>query len=481
MARMRRGALSLSHYRLSTFNAGEIYPVMCTEVLPGDTFRHDVSVLLRCTPLLAPVMHPVHVQVHSWFVPTRLLWSNWETYIVDNDTVLTVPTVQIDSGSTTAFKRLAEALGIGLDATPTTQLVNALPFRAYNQIWNEFYRDQDIDTAVTESIGNSDDDANYALLLARWEKDYFTTARATQQKGADVTVNVTVPGGAGWFEELGATAGVVTVDRTTGAADSALHVDQAGTADANILPIANSQTGTFRVMDFRNQLGLLRLKEARNRFGSRYRDYLAFLGVNTSDARLQRPEYLGGGKQTIAFSEVLSTAETSEAALGALGGHGISALRTRPYRRFFEEHGYVLSFIIVRPRSLYMNRIPRTFLRTNPGTYWHREYEIAGDQPLFQKELYYPGDSTVFGYQPRYDEYRRELSHITGEFRTTLNTWHFGRNFSSAPALNSTFLACVPPETPFVSSSVDNFQAMISHRLKARRLVAQTPHRSNLT
>lgn len=481
MARMRRGALSLSHYRLSTFNAGEIYPVMCTEVLPGDTFRHDVSVLLRCTPLLAPVMHPVHVQVHSWFVPNRLLWSNWETFIVDNDTVLTVPTITIDSSSTTAMKRLAEAMGLGLDTTPTTQAVNALPFRAYNQIWNEFYRDQDIDSAVTESTGNTDDDANYALLTARWEKDYFTTARAAQQKGSAVTVNVAVPQQAGWFEEIGTTPGVRTMERTAGTANSALTVEEVGTADGDILPISPARTATFNVMDFRNQLATLRLKEARNRFGSRYRDYLAFLGINTSDARLQRPEYLGGGKQTIAFSEVLSTAETTEAALGAMGGHGISALRTRPYRRFFEEHGYILSFIIVRPRSLYMNRIPRTFIRSTPASYWQREYEIAGDQPLFQKEVYYPGDTTVFGYQPRYDEYRRELSHITGEFRTTLNTWHFGRNFGSAPALNSTFLACVPPETPYVSSSVDNFQAMISHRLKARRLVASKPHRSNLT
>lgn len=459
---MKRNAHSLSHYRLATFNQGEIYPVACLEVLPGDSFRHDLAVLLRTTPLVNPVMHPVHVQCHSWYVPNRLLWDNWEAFATDDDYGTVIPQITLDSGSTAGCRRLASGLGIGIGADTTTSLaVNALPFRAYNLIWNEFYRDQDIDAKVTETTANTDTDANYVLLRSRWEKDYYTAARAAAELGGVASVSIN-------FAETGASAQTVTLDRATALADAAVRVDQTGTAGAPI-------TANFTVEQFRRAAALQKIREHRNRFGSRYVDYLRFLGVTPSDSRMSRPEYLGGGKQTISFSEVLSTAATTDADLGAMGGHGIAALRTRPYRRFFEEHGWVLSFLIVRPRAIYMSSTTRHWFYDTSFSMWQKENEGIGDQQILNREIYYPSGTptAAFGYIPRFDHYRRHPSQVCGEFASTLDDWHLAREFGSQPVLNSSFLECTPTDRVYVETTSDELKAMIAHRIQARRLVSR--------
>ena len=205
-------------------------------------------------------------------------------------------------------------------------------------------------------------------------------------------------------------------------------------------------------------------------------------GVRSSDARLQRPEYLGGGRQTIQFSEVLQTSATSGSnPLGDLGGHGISALRSNRFRRFFEEHGIVMTLMSVRPRTIYANPVARQFMRGlslagMSGTkedYWQRELQHIGQQEVNGLEVAVSAGNSSFGFQDRYDEYRRLESSVAGQFRTTLDNWHLARVFGSPPALNSTFVQCVPTTRVFADETDDNLYVMAQHSIQARRLVSQ--------
>jgi len=223
-------------------------------------------------------------------------------------------------------------------------------------------------------------------------------------------------------------------------------------------------------------MALQRYSEARARYGSRYTEYLRYLGVRSSDARLQRPEYLGGGKTPIQFSEVLQTAEGT-APVGEMRGHGISALRTNRYRRFFEEHGYVLTVLSVRPKTVYTQGLPRHWNRRTKEDFWQRELQHIGQQEVLNKELYaaHAEPNDTFGFQDRYDEYRRAESSVSGEFRESqLDYWHIAREFGSSPALNSSFVECVPSDRIFAAQDNDTLYVMANHSIQARRLVAKT-------
>lgn len=202
------------------------------------------------------------------------------------------------------------------------------------------------------------------------------------------------------------------------------------------------------------------------------------MGVRSSDARLQRPEYLGGGRQTIQFSEVLQTAEGSNP-VGEMAGHGIAAMRSNRYRRFFEEHGYIVTMMSVRPKTIYTQGLPRTWNRRTKEDFWQKELQHIGQQEVLNKEVYasHSNPNGTFGYQDRYDEYRRSESTVSGEFRTSLlDFWHMARMFSSDPALNADFVECVPTERIFAVPSQDVLYVMANHSIQARRLVAQTGH-----
>lgn len=494
---MRRSKHNLSHYRLTSLNQGQLYPVMCEEVLPGDTFRHFSSVLMRVAPLVTPVMHPVFISLHHWFVPSRLCWDNWEPFITGTDPNLNLPTMTIIP-SDVGVKLLGQALGIGSEVSSNI-VVQTLPFRAYNRIYNEFYRDQDLQAKLPERTGDSGDlAADYAVQKVNWEKDYFTTCRPYPQQGANDEVALlnlpTAPVlGIGkssqTFPQTG--IGVFESDGTASTYARAAEIDPSVVDERAYLEARDASNPTYpnvraslggvgvSIEELRRALAMKKIREHRSRYGSRYRDMLAFLGVRSSDARLQRPEYLGGGKQTISFSEVLSTAETTEAVVGDMAGHGIAAMRTRPYRRFFEEHGYVISVIFVRPKTVYMNRVPRTFLRRGYEDIWQKELEMLGEQAVTNFEVF--GDSGTpsgtFGYIPRYDEYRHGESSVSGEFRNLLDSWHMARDFTSQPALNATFVTADPTDRIYASSETDELYVQIAHKLIARRLVAKNARR----
>lgn len=214
-------------------------------------------------------------------------------------------------------------------------------------------------------------------------------------------------------------------------------------------------------------------------YGSRFTEYLRYLGIRSSDARLQRPEYLGGGKQTLAFSEVLKTGagEDPAEAIGTLKGHGIGALRSRTFRKFFEEHGHIISLLSVRPRTMYTNGVHRSWLRRTKEDYWQKELERIGQQEVFNSEVFAADPATTglgtFGYSDRYADYRHLPSQIAGDFRSTLDYWHLGRVFASAPALNASFVTCDPSKRVHAIQTEDVLWAMVSNSVRARRLVGR--------
>jgi Capsid protein (F protein) len=502
---MKRSKHSLSHYKLLTCKMGSLVPVAWYEALPGDTIQQSTSALIRCAPLVTPVMHPITVRFHHWFVPNRLIWANWQNFITGGSDGLDATAHPYITFTNPAVSTLADYLGVPT-ANFSSKRVSALPFRAYNLIFNEYYRDEDLVTALTTSTGDgSDTTSNTTLQTIAWEKDYLTSSRPWAVKGAAITLPL---GTQAWVRGLAqisgggaTTAGPTavfehgdTVSRNysnywTGGSGLAIQGQTSGQPGASNTPQVYADLSTATGIDIntvRNAFALQRFEEARARYGSRYTEYLRYLGVRSSDARLQRPEYLGGGKNIIQFSEVLQTGVTTsgtQTGIGTMFGHGITGMRTNRYRRFFEEHGIVITLMSVRPKTMYSQRVKRAFIRgvdsTYVGTtankydYWQRELQTIGQQQVNAAEVDPQAGVGSFGYQDRYDEYRREESSVAGLFRTTLNTWHLSREFGSAPSLNSTFVQCVPSTRIFADTSNDNLYVCANHSIQARRLVSR--------
>lgn len=514
---MKRGKFSLSHYKLFSADMGELIPIACYEALPGDSIQQATSALIRCAPMLAPVMHPVQVRIHHWFVPNRLLWDKWEDFITGgpNGTDASVyPTINSGVGTSFAVGSLGDYLGVPPSVNDIT--VSALPFRAYALIWNEFYRDQDLQTELALSISSgADATTSRTLQNVSWEKDYFTSSRPWEQKGPAVTIplgttaplvgSVPIAGIGMTGNAAGSTVNNVKDSRNlsttyteanslwgsasannpvmlqfdySGTKYPRIYADLAGSTIGGGAPayanLANASAITVNLL--REALALQRYEEARARYGSRYTEYLRYLGVRSSDARLQRPEYLGGGKQTIQFSEVLQTGGDATNPIGTMRGHGIGAVRSNRYRRFFEEHGYVISLMSVKPKTMYAQGLNKHWNRRVKDDFWQKEFQHIGQQEVLNKEIYAAHATPLgtFGFQDRYDEYRRVESSIAAEFRTTtLDYWHFARIFGSTPALNADFVKSVPTKRTFASQTTDTLYVMANHSIQARRLVAQ--------
>lgn len=500
---MNRSKHNLSHFRNLTCNMGEIVPIGLVDVLPGDSFRHSTSMLLRTTPLVAPPMHPVHTNIFHIYFPYRILWNDWENFITggpDGLNASTFPTITVNSGSGFANGSLADYLGVptGVDDLP----VSALPFRAYALGYNHLFRDPDLNSALTVDLTDgADTTTNQTLQVGCWEKDYFTTCRPWTQKGtvlslplgSSATVKAQVsrlvtgasPGIQFYHEDDGDPAAADKLLTTgTGGDQEFIYTSGSAGAAANaaLYPgnlYADLSTATAATInDLREAIQLQAYKEARALYGSTYPDYLRYLGLSPDDSRMQRPELLASGSNTIQFSEVLqqapTTSGTPNVGLGNMAGHGVGTVRSNQYTRFFPEHGLVMSLLLVRPKTMYVTGLNRHWSKTTKEDFWQRELEGIGAQEVLNKELYWAdtGPNDVFGYQNRYDEYRHHESSVHGDFRgTTLDDWHLGRIFTSDVALNSTFVNCTPSTRIFQSTSTDQLLIMAMHNLVARRMV----------
>lgn len=476
---MKRNKFSLSNTRLLSCDMGELVPIGLLEVLPGDSIQQATTCLIRCAPMLAPVMHNVNVQLSHWFVPHRLVWPAFEDFITggpDGNDATAFPT---RGGFTASVGSLADYLGVPT-GTPIT--ISALPFRGYALIWNEYFRDQDLQTELVIEKGSGNDaTTSTALQRAAWDKDYLTSCRPWEQKGPTITLPL---GTQASVRTTIGTGGHISINAGAAGTPDDFRQQTADTATVKLSATAGTSPGMFAdltgasaitVTVLREAMALQRFEEARARFGSRYTEYLRYLGVRSSDARLQRPEFLGGGRYPIQFSEVLQTAEGTNP-VGEMYGHGLGVARSRRYRRFFEEHGYIYSLMTVKPKAIYTNCMERHWWRRTKEDFYQKELESIGQQEVHYRELNiaHATPANVFGYQNRYEEYRVAQSGVSGEFRTSLlNFWHFGRALPVDVALNASFVACNPTELPFAVPANDSIYVMARHSIQARRLLSK--------
>lgn len=504
----KRSKFSLSNFHNTTGKMGFVLPVNLTEVLPGDSIQQSTSVFLRLAPMVAPVMHPVHMVLHHFYIPTRILWEDFEDFITGgpdgmNDSVPPTVSVSPTAGS------LADAFGLPLSSAALN--VSALPFRAYNMIWNEYYRDQDLQAEIPISYeSGSDSTTPVNLLRPSWAKDYFTTARPWPQKGPAVTVPVnmgdasipslnavtTISGAGSPSFSRGAMGSgssnmLYNIENSTssGRPNTAVHTHGSSTRWPLVWndPALSAKTtvsytpgeasiGSVDIRDLREAFALQRYAEKRALYGSRYEDLLRTIGVRPQDARLQMPEYLGGSSEVVQFSEVLQTSAGEHGGVGDLYGHGIGAMKSNRYRRFIPEHGYIMTLLMVRPIPVYAQGIERMWSRKTKEDYWTPELQHIGQQEVLNKEVYADGsadDEKTFGFQNRYDEYRRGVNIVAGEFRTNQDFWTMARIFANRPALNSDFISCHPTDRIFqvTEQNSDQLYMMVKNNIVARRLV----------
>lgn len=507
----KRNKFSLSHYKLLTAKMGYLYPVACVDVLPGDTLQMATSLLMRFSPLVAPVMTPVTVKLHHWYVPFRLIWDEFEDFITGGPDGMSVPIPPhiifngaINSGT------LHDYFGISPRESGGDLWASSLYHRAYRLIWNEWYRDQnlqvplEVPTSSGRETGTSLPNSG-SLLRSAWDKDYFTTATPWEQKGAAVNVPVIgnpggtitisgAPGISGSYNSdvnqgrygmtgLSGSGSILTAkgfgadysgDETVYNANSGNLTLTKGTLSANFTA-SDASLGVVNLKLMREAYAMQRYEEHRALYGSRYVEYLRYLGIKGSDARLQRPEYLGGGRSVIQFSEVLQTAEGTDP-VGTMRGHGIGAMRTNRFRRFFEEHGVVMTLMSVRPKSIYTQGMPRKFSKQLKTDYWQKEFEHIGQQEIKNSELYTSSaePDATFGFADRYDEYRGEWSSVHGEFRDLLNFWHLGREFNEQPVLNASFINSLPSDRIFADQTGnDTLYVMVNNSIQARRIISK--------
>lgn len=454
---IKRTKFDLGHERKLSLNVGKLVPIMVQDVIPGDTLKVGSEIFLRMAPMLAPIMHRVDVYTHYFFVPNRLMWDEWQKFITgDNESQgappPAFPTLRIDQypatpdgGPPFGVGSLADYLGIGFvsDITgPTTNPLNisALPFRAYQMIYNDWYRDQTFELPIDISKTGGDQSTDMTkvaqtllpLRTRAWEKDYFTTALPWPQRS---------------ISQAFAPIDRYVQDGTDLPAQGAATFANGQLQDAST---ANTE-GQLLINELRKANALQKWLEKQARGGGRYIEtILSHFGVKTSDARLQRPEYLGGGRQHVKISEVLSTFDKSESDLpqGNMSGHGISAGSFHGFTRSFEEHGYVIGIMSVLPRTSYQQGVEKHWTKTDKFDFAWPDFANLGEQEVKIREIYYdPMDAAMqgegtFGYQSRYSEYKWKQSTVHGDFRTSLAFWQGGRIFSEEPGLNNTFLKC---------------------------------------
>lgn len=482
---------------------GGLYPTCAMDCVPGDKVKISTETMLRFAPLIAPVMHKVNVTTHYFFVPNRILWPNWEQWITGNLDV----TPPYGYFYNTPVKSLGDYLGLPTEAadngfefpSANAQIFSPFSIAAYNKIWNEYYRDQNLQEPLVDTLtdGYNDimDDYRVGGVRQRaWQHDYFTSCLPWAQKGDAVTIPI------GEFTDVpieytnDGTNNQLTFTRLASNGNQinvvGMYSEDAGgqsgvLKDTNAVRInidnsanlkAKTSELTAEAADINSLRRAFRLQEwlERNaRGGTRYiESILAHFGVKSSDARLQRPEYLGGSKGKMVISEVLSTAETT-APVGQMAGHGISVSGGNEFQYNVEEHGWIIGLISVTPDTAYQQGLHRSLNKFDRLDYFWPTFANIGEQEVKAKEIYGASEygDAVFGYVPRYAEYKYMNSRVAGEMKTSLDYWHLGRIFAEEPNLNGDFISCEPSTRIFAveDPEVDNIYAHIFNNIKAIR------------
>lgn len=499
--RVPKSLFNLSYSKKFTGVMGILYPSMVDEVVPGDVFRISKNIMFRFMPLVSPVMHEINLYEYTFFVPYSLLMSehelsddgDFEYMIVGGSTGDEEITIPIWEPTDYAKGSLWDYMGFPAAVDPDGAYPVDFPKRAYNFIWNEYFRDE-IETELDITTAE-------ALKSKRWDRDYFTTARPWQQKGTapafpitgvldvdsnDEVIDLLVGGVAyAHLSADGSTANAV-YDTATGSTSNAKFGPETGLeVDLGAGAI------TIDIADFRLLLATQRWMEQNARAGTRYTSFLrSVYGTSPTDERLDRPELIGAFKLPVIISEVLQT-ESSDAStdLGTMGGHGVTAGNQNVGTYRVKEHGLIMSLLVVCPRPEYSQGIDRQWRKDTLYDFYFPVFANLSEQAVLQSEIYASGveaeNDTIFGYQGRFNEMRVKRNIVCAElaYGGDFDHWTFGRYFSSAPTLGTTFLKMNASTNnggirtdPFAASSEDQFVVHVGNIIKAARPLPLYPN-----
>lgn len=515
-ANIRRSVFDRSHVYKTTFNEGQLIPYFLDEVIPGDTFTLNPVEFCRLATPVVPFMDNIYIESFFFFVPSRLVYDKWvnlcgEQENPEDSTDYLVPTVALTGDMT---NKLPDYMGIACaSGTFSNVSVNCLPFRSYWLIWNEWFRDENLQKSVKvskgetntvlEPMGQSTANPNYGLPsgVTNWfdpaprgkRYDYFTGALPWPQKGP--AVDLPLGGSAPVLSD----SGIKLTDSSTGKSaflSGAVHGDWPnnmvtfGSYNANFthkLDLKNdsgvyadlSNVSMVTINSLRQAFMLQRYYEIDARGGTRYTEKLqAHFGVTNPDARLQRPEFLGSHSSMMTINPVTQTSSTdSTTPQGNLAAYGLNAQRYHAFTKSFSEFGYVIGLINVRADLTYQQGINKMWLRSDVLDFYWPSFAHLGEQAIENIEIYCQGnddDKKVFGYQERYAEYRYKPSLITGQFRSTykepLDIWHLSQKFASLPTLSDEFIQDHPPISRVVAvPSYPHFLLDVKFNLKCIR------------
>lgn len=516
---MKRTKFDRSHVYKTTFDSGKLVPVFVDEVLPGDTTRMSVNYFARLATPIKPIMDNIYLDWFFFFVPNRLVWEHWQNFCFeqedpDDSTDYVIPTVAATGNSDNAYVgSLWDYFGLPVNTSGNLSGISALPFRGVYLIWNEWFRDENLQKSVKIQKGDTNEVLNSARSSEQpsWvftsgtnivpglacpprgkRHDYFTSSLPWTQKGPGVSIGLAgtatlvdpspVSGyfvqqsnnslGAAQLSEGGGVHGVYTGTGSLNYQSGGYSVSIAGhSVNGSGVATVTAQPGSswlsksayadldsssiFTINSLRTAFQMQKFYERLARGGSRYTEVLrSFFGVVSPDARLQRPEFLGSFTKMVNVNPIAQTSATdSTSPQGNLSAYGVTAAKFHGFTKSFVEHGYIFGFVCARADLTYQQGINKMWLRSTVYDFYWPTFAHLGEQAIELREIYAQGseaDTTVFGYQERYAEYRYKSSQITGKFRSSvtggnLDVWHLSQFFNNAPTLNEEFIVENPP------------------------------------
>ena len=504
---MKRTKFDRSHVYKTTFDSGKLIPVFIDEVLPGDTARMSVNYFARLATPVKPIMDNIYLDWFFFFVPNRLVWDHWQNFCFEQEdpgdsTDYVIPTVTATGNSNNTYVgSLWDYFGLPLNTSGNLSGISALPFRGVYLIWNEWFRDENLQRSVKIQKGDTDEVLNSARSSEQpsWvftsgtsivpglacpprgkRHDYFTSALPWTQKGPGVSVGLagtapiegtatlTVPNSVTIYTtgESGFSAtmpGTLQKSGTEELYQGNTFIGVGGANSNTSMPgvsvdgwFANLDASSiFTINSLRTAFQMQKFYERLARGGSRYTEVLrSFFGVVSPDARLQRPEFLGSFTKMVNINPIAQTSASDDTSpQGNLSAYGVTAAKFHGFTKSFVEHGYVFGFVCARADLTYQQGINKMWLRSTVYDFYWPTFAHLGEQAIELREIYAQGseaDTTVFGYQERYAEYRYKPSQITGKFRSSvvngsLDKWHLSQFFNNAPTLNEEFIVENPP------------------------------------